>query len=304
MSSNSLISGASENHVFRWIRMQKAWIDLLHQSVKTSPTACTALSRTPATILKMANASTPPIAVSSSETNALGQPVGLVVPDWTAPVTPHPITLQGAYCRLEPLNTDLHAVALFAANSTDVAGRMWTYLSDGPFAEFAAYEGWMLGICKRPDLRLFAIVDGNTQKPVGAAAYLRIQPEAGSIEVGHLMYSPLLQRSRAATEAMYLLMTHAFSLGYRRYEWKCNALNGPSRKAALRLGFVFEGVFRQAMISKGRNRDTAWFSIIDSEWPALQSAFRQWLNPANFDAAGRQRESLSSLTAALGSDRP
>jgi RimJ/RimL family protein N-acetyltransferase len=144
---------------------------------------------------------------------------------------------------------------------------------------------------------LFAIVDLATDRAVGVAGYLRITPAAGSIEVGHLQYSPLLQRTPAATEAMYLLMAHAFGLGYRRYEWKCHTLNTPSRAAAQRLGLSFEGVFRQATVVKGRNRDTAWYAAIDQEWPALRAAFEQWLSPANFDAQGRQKVSLSALTA-------
>ena len=132
--------------------------------------------------------------------------------------------------------------------------------------------------------------------PVGVAAYLRITPEHGSIEVGHICLSPALQRSRAATEAMWLMMEWAFSNGYRRYEWKCNALNIPSRRAAQRLGFSFEGIFRQHMIIKGRNRDSAWFAVTDQDWPALREAYAAWLNPANFDAEGRQRERLSDLT--------
>jgi len=143
---------------------------------------------------------------------------------------------------------------------------------------------------------MFAVVDPITDDAIGVAGYLRITPASGSIEVGHLNFSPRLQRTRAATEAMYLMMAHAFELGYRRYEWKCNALNLPSRAAALRLGLSFEGIFRQATVVKGRNRDTAWYAAIDSEWPALRAAFLQWLDPANFDEQGQQRISLSALT--------
>ena len=145
------------------------------------------------------------------------------------------------------------------------------------------------------DPLFYAILDQATNRAVGVAGYLRIDPRNGSIEVGHLGYSPLLQRTPAATEAMYLMMARAFELGYRRYEWKCDSLNEPSRAAALRLGFVFEGIFRQAVVVKGRNRDTAWFSVIDSEWPALKAAFVNWLAPDNFDEQGRQLARLSAF---------
>jgi RimJ/RimL family protein N-acetyltransferase len=152
-------------------------------------------------------------------------------------------------------------------------------------------------VAGKDDPQFHAIVDRATGQAVGVASYLRIDPAAGSIEVGHINYSPLLQRTVAATETMYLMMRRAFELGYRRYEWKCNALNAPSRGAAQRLGFSYEGVFRQARVDKGRNRDTAWYAMIDTEWPALDQAFRRWLDPANFDEQGRQRTSLSELTA-------
>jgi RimJ/RimL family protein N-acetyltransferase len=153
-------------------------------------------------------------------------------------------------------------------------------------------------VCLGDDPLFFAIVDAKTGRAVGLASYLRIDPRVGSIEVGHLRFSSLLQRTPAATEAMALMMRRAFELGYRRYEWKCDALNAPSRAAAERLGFEFEGIFRQARLNKGRNRDTAWFSILDREWPALRPAFERWLDPANFDANGKQRARLSELTAA------
>jgi RimJ/RimL family protein N-acetyltransferase len=172
---------------------------------------------------------------------------------------------------------------------------MWTYLAYGPFAGMDAYVAWMGRVCQAPDPLFYAIVEKATGKALGVASYLRIDPANGSIEVGHIAYSPQLQRTPAATEAMYLLMEQAFALGYRRYEWKCDSLNAPSRAAAERLGFTFEGIFRQAVIYKGRNRDTAWYAMIDKEWPALQAAFRQWLAPENFDVQGRQRERLTDL---------
>jgi RimJ/RimL family protein N-acetyltransferase len=169
----------------------------------------------------------------------------------------------------------------------------------GPFATLVDYRTWVEGSARGNDPMFFAIVDRTTGKAVGVASYLRIDPANGCIEVGHLAYSPLLQRKPAASEAMYLMMEQAFKLGYRRYEWKCNALNAPSRAAAQRLGFSYEGIFRQATVVKGRNRDTAWYSIIDAEWPPLQRAFQTWLAPENFDAQGKQRKRLSSLTAPL-----
>jgi RimJ/RimL family protein N-acetyltransferase len=174
---------------------------------------------------------------------------------------------------------------------------MWTYLPYGPFATLDSYHVWAMDVCKRPDPMFYAIVDKTTDRAVGVASYLRIDPAAGSIEVGHINYSPLLQRTPAGTEAMFLMMERAFALGYRRYEWKCDSLNAPSRAAAQRLGFSFEGIFRQATVMKGRNRDTAWFAVIDREWPTLKSAFQRWLNPSNFDESGKQRARLSALIA-------
>lgn len=205
--------------------------------------------------------------------------------------------MQGRVVRLAPLDADAHAEGLhtgFAGHDT-----LWDYLGYGPFASAAEYLQWARVREGGEDPRFFALCDARTGRPGGIAAYLRIAPEAGGIEVGHICIAPHLQRSAAATEAMFLMMQWAFDAGYRRYEWKCDALNLPSRRAAARLGFSFEGVFRQHLIVKDRNRDTAWFSVIDSEWPALSRAFTTWLAPANFDAAGRQRSSLSDLTRPL-----
>lgn len=202
--------------------------------------------------------------------------------------------MEGRHVRLEPLNADTHAVALhqaFRGNDT-----LWDYMAYGPFVSEADYHHWARQREKGEDPRFFVLCDPATGRPGGIAAYLRIMPEAGSIEVGHICIAPHLQRSIAMTEAMFLMMAWAFGAGYRRYEWKCDALNLPSRRAAQRLGFSFEGVFRNHMVVKGRNRDTAWFSVIDSEWPALAEAFSVWLSPANFDGKGRQRERLSDLT--------
>lgn len=231
--------------------------------------------------------------------NALGQPIGEPVGPWTAPPSvgrSHASRLTGQYCRLEPLDRQRHAADLFEANARDADGRMWTYLPYGPFRALDDYAAWVESVAAQDDPLFFAIVDAGSARAVGVASYLRIDPPAGAIEVGHIAYSPLLQRTRAATETMYLMMRLAFELGYRRYEWKCDALNAPSRGAAERLGLSYEGIFRQARVYKNRNRDTAWYAAIDKEWPALDAAFRQWLSPSNFDADGRQRVALRSLT--------
>lgn len=226
-------------------------------------------------------------------------PIGFAVPGFTPPPRPPREPIEGLYCRLEPLDPARHAEGLFAANAQDEAGRNWTYLSYGPFSTLDSYRAWMTAECLGDDPLFMAIVDLGSGQPVGVASYLRIAPGNGSIEVGHIHYSPRLQRQPAATEAMYLLMERAFGLGYRRYEWKCDALNTASRRAAQRLGLSFEGVFRQATVYKGRNRDTAWYAAIDREWPALRAAFLTWLDPANFDSAGRQTTRLADLTRPL-----
>jgi RimJ/RimL family protein N-acetyltransferase len=206
--------------------------------------------------------------------------------------------MDGRWCRLEPLDVEIHAAALFDANALDGEGRNWTYLPYGPFPTTESYRAWLEEAGRSADPLYWAIVLKETGRAAGVASYLRIDPKNGCIEVGHINFSPLLQRTPAATEAMYLMMERAFSLGYRRYEWKCDALNAPSRAAAERLGFSFEGVFRQAVVYKGRSRDTAWYAVIDREWPRLQAAYLRWLAPANFDAHGQQRSRLSELTRA------
>ncbi|HMF16187.1 MAG TPA: GNAT family protein [Gemmataceae bacterium] len=231
--------------------------------------------------------------------NHLGQPIGFRLVNWQAPPWPPRSPLSGRYCRLEPLDPDRHAADLFAVNSLDRDGRNWTYLGYGPFDSLDDYVTWIKETCLGNDPLFFAIVDSGSGKATGVASYLRIYPPYGTIEAGHISYSPLLQRTPAATEAMFLMMRQAFELGYRRYEWKCNALNAKSRAAAQRLGLSFEGVFRQAAVVKGCNRDTAWYAAIDAEWPALQEAFTRWLDPANFDESGRQRLRLSELTGPI-----
>ncbi len=208
---------------------------------------------------------------------------------WTPP-PPGPMTLEGGYARLVP-PAPAHAAAIHAANATDPA--IWTHLSYGPLAEPADYAVWVDRMSARPDPFFFAIRDLDRPDPGGVAS---IDPANGSIEVGHICLSRDLQRTRAASEAIFLLADWAFAAGYRRFEWKCDAANGPSRRAAMRFGFAFEGVFRRHMIVKGRNRDTAWFAIVDRDWPELRDAHRCWLDPANFDASGRQRLRLGDLT--------
>ena len=233
----------------------------------------------------------------SERHNHLGQPIGFPLPDWR-PVPPPPrAPMAGRCCRVEPIDPARHAAELHDAYREDREGRNWTYLGYGPFESLADWSRWMEKTCLGNDPLFHAVIDGDSGRAVGMASYLRQDPGAGVIEVGHIHYSPRLQRRIAATEAMYLMMRRVFDeLGYRRYEWKCAALNAPSRRAADRLGFTFEGIFRQATIYKGRNRDTAWYSIIDRDWPALAAAYERWLDPANFDASGRQRVALAALT--------
>lgn len=225
--------------------------------------------------------------------NEYGQPIGEPL-EWAAVHPPSDVRLQGRWCRVEPLDPERHAADLHAANSEDAVGSMWTYMPYGPFGSLASYEQWCREVAGESDPMFLAIVDAEDGLAKGVASYLRIEPALGVIEVGHIAYSPGLQRTTAATEAMFLMMAHVFEeLGYRRLEWKCDALNEASRRAALRLGFSFEGVFRQATIYKGRNRDTAWYAVVDGDWPRLRSGFERWLDPVNFDDHGRQRRPLS-----------
>ena len=225
-------------------------------------------------------------------TNALGQPIGLpVTGDFPRPTPPY-TPMGGRYCSVVPLDVNRHAPGLFRAFANDKDGRNWTYLPYGPFDSEPEFEDWARANCMDADPMFHTVLDAD-EVPVGMASYLRIEPAAGAIEVGHIHFSPLLQRKPQSTEVMYLMMKRVFDeLGYRRYEWKCDALNAPSRNAAERLGFAFEGVFRQATHYKGRNRDTAWYAIIDTEWPRIRDAFEAWLAPDNFDSKGQQREPL------------
>lgn len=222
--------------------------------------------------------------------------MGPRVDHWTQPPAPAGKMLAGRYVILAPLSADAHAEDLFAAY--DGHDYLWDYMPYGPFDSAGDYHRWIVETIAKPEHLFYAIRNLETETWEGVASFLRINPAAGSIEVGHIAFSPALQRTRAATEAMYLMMGWAFAAGYRRYEWKCNALNRGSRRAAQRLGLSYEGVFRQAAVVKGRNRDTAWFAAIDAEWPALQGAFNTWLAPENF-RAGRQIRRLSDLTAPI-----
>jgi len=228
------------------------------------------------------------------------QKLGAPVPGWVPPPTPCHTDwhgqMQGRFVRLEPLDQKSHGADLFAAFSADKDNRIWDYLPYGPFASAAELGAWISATCTTNDPYFFAIIDQASGRAVGIASYLRINPNSGSIEVGHINFAPALQSTIGASEAMYLMMRWAFRAGYRRYEWKCNALNLKSRRAAQRLGLSYEGVFRQATISKGRNRDTAWFAAIDAEWPTLEQAFESWLDPKNFDSEGQQKQALSALT--------
>ena len=218
-----------------------------------------------------------------------------LVENWVEPPVPTQTVLEGRFARLEPLFAATHASALHAANTASEA--IWNHMSYGPFKTEAAYRDWIAGTAVGHDPFFYAISDKATGQWCGVASYLRIAPAAGSIEVGHVNFAPALQKTPAATEAMFLMMKWAFDAGYRRYEWKCDAANVGSRRAAQRYGFSYEGIFRKAGIVKGHNRDTAWFAMIDDEWPALKVAFETWLSPDNFDTDGQQRQRLANLTA-------
>jgi len=229
------------------------------------------------------------------------QSIGTPLPNWTTRPRPPRRPMLGRFCRGEPLDPARHAEELFAANALDRGGRNWTYLLQEPFPDVGSYGAWLTQVAAADDPLFHAIIDLHTGLAVGVATFMRIDPAHGVIEVGNINYSPRLQRTPAATEAMFLMMRRVFDeLGYRRYEWKCDSLNAPSRAAARRLGFQYEGLFRQAVVYKQRNRDTAWFSIIDSEWPRLKGAYEEWLAATNFDLQGRQ---LRTLGECIGTAR-
>ena len=230
--------------------------------------------------------------------NEYQQAIGPALPDWQTRPYPSGISLQGQYCRLEHIDVERHGRQLYQAYAQAPDGRDWTYMISGPFPDEASYLQHAQRLQASQDPLHYAVIDQASGQALGTLSLMRIDPVQGGIEVGHIAFSPLLKRTRIATEAHYLLMRHVFDdLGYRRYEWKCDSLNAPSRQAAQRLGFQFEGIFRQAVVYRGRSRDTAWFSIIDGEWPGLRVAFERWLDASNFDAEGRQRQPLGKLTA-------
>ncbi len=234
-----------------------------------------------------------------TRTNDYAQPIGEPVIDWKPRERPARIAIDGAHCRIEPLDVEKHGADLFDAYGRVSDGSDWTYLFAEPFADFEAFTKYLTQAAASPDPLHYAVIDRASGKAVGTFALMRIEPAHGVIEVGSVTFSPLLKQTRISTEAQYLLMRYVFDdLAYRRYEWKCDSLNAPSRKTASRLGFTFEGIFHQAIVYKGRNRDTAWYSIVDHEWPRIKVAFERWLADDNFDAQGKQRASLAELRGA------
>lgn len=228
--------------------------------------------------------------------NEFRQPISFPIDNWQPRRHPPKVVLNGNFCTVEPIDVAKHSRSLFEANLNAEDGRNWTYLPYGPFTRFADYEQWLQETCLGNDPQFYAIVNNQSGRALGVASYLRIHPEVGVIEVGHINFAPELQQTPSATEAMYLMMKNVFeTLGYRRYEWKTDNLNEPSKKAAVRLGFKPEGIFRQALVYKGRNRDTAWFSIVDKEWPVQKRAFEAWLDDSNFDGNGRQKRRLQDF---------
>lgn len=236
------------------------------------------------------------MAKETQRLNDLGLPVGHDLSGWSGCEFPPVSPIEGRYCRVEHIDADRHGGDLFTAFAADLEARIFTYLPYGAFSSPLELKSWVAAYCSGTDPLFHAVVEQNSGRAQGVASYLNIRPEIGVIEVGHINYGPNLQRTPSATEAMFLMMRRVFSeLGYRRCEWKCDALNARSRKAAARLGFTFEGVFRNATIYKGRNRDTAWFSITDREWPVLKRAFEAWLDPGNFTSQGKQKQRLAEL---------
>ena len=237
--------------------------------------------------------------MSKNHTNTLGHPIGFPLQNWSTRPLPPRTSITGRYCSIELLDPEKHGDQLFAADLLDAAGANWTYLSRDLPTERYEYQEYLQAIAAGADPLFHTIIETGSGEAVGMASLMRIDPANGVIEVGNIRYSPRLQRKPAATEAMFLLMQRVFDeLGYRRYEWKCDSLNAPSRSAAQRLGFVHEGEFRQAVVYKQRNRDTSWFSMIDSEWPALKAAYETWLSASNFGVDGQQKQRLADLIAA------
>ena len=220
------------------------------------------------------------------------QPVGAAV-DWTPAVAPNRSPISGNYVTLEPLDADRHGDSLWQAKGDDPA--LWTYLFDDPFENSTLFEAWLRKCAKPDDPLCLAIIDNTDGKAKGMASYMRIVPVHGVIEIGSIWFGPEIQRSRQATEVIYVLARHVFEeLGYRRLEWKCDSLNAPSRRAAKRFGFSYEGLFRQAVVYKNRNRDTTWYGMTDGDWPEIRAAFDAWLDPANFNSDGEQKSPLAA----------
>ena len=217
--------------------------------------------------------------------------------EWRPVAAPDASPLRGESVELVPPDPAAHAEALFeAAEGEGADPALWVYMPIGPFGSAEPMRTWLEQAAASTDPRFYVIVDRASSTPAGVASYLRITPDHGTIEIGHIWFGSALQRTRGATEAIYLLARNAFDeLGYRRLEWKCDSFNERSRNAAERFGFLFEGIFRQHMVVKGRNRDTAWYAIVDRDWPAVRAAFEAWLDPANFDGSGRQLRSLADL---------
>ena len=238
--------------------------------------------------------------------NESGQPIGLDVPGWKSPPFPPHVAVQGRYCRLEPFTSARHAADIFEAQAEDRAGTRWTYSFHGPFADLAAYEEWAKSAESSRDPQFYAIVDLQSGRATGSCTNMRIDPAHGVIEVGNIYFSPRLAQTRAATESIYLLMEKAFALGYRRYEWKCDSCNLPSRAAAVRFGFTYEGLFRQAIVNKGRNRDTTWFAIVDRDWNGglRTPIYAGWIRRTSTRPAGRSCACRRSRRRSCSAIRP
>lgn len=219
-------------------------------------------------------------------------PTALNLTDWKGVPRPERHVLDGRYARLEPLDPETHRETLFASAQAPGADDRFRYLFEEPPTDMAGFSAWLDLVSTSQDPLFFSVINKVTGRAEGRQALMRIDSTHGVIEIGNILWGPAIARSRVATEALFLFADAAFSLGYRRFEWKCNNLNEPSKRAALRFGFTFEGVFRQHMVTKGGNRDTAWFSIIDAEWPRLKAGYLAWLEPANFDADGQQKTPL------------
>jgi RimJ/RimL family protein N-acetyltransferase len=235
----------------------------------------------------------PPIGTRSDPSPILYQDDAMDLSDWSGAPRPEPLALDGRYARLEPFDRNRHAKDLFEASSADGAQERFRYLFEEAPADIGAFNLWFDRVSPSPDPLFFAVIDKSTGRAGGRQALMRIDVVHGVIEIGHILWGPAIARGRVATEALYLFADYIFGLGYRRFEWKCNDGNEPSKRAAQRFGFQFEGVFRQHMVVKGQNRDTAWFAMTDGEWPRLKAGYEAWLQPENFDASGQQRNRLT-----------